>query len=593
MKISREWLQTYFEKPLPKAEALADALTFHAFEIESVEGEILDVKVTPNRGHDALSHRGIAKELSAILKLPMKGDPLRETVSLEPKTDVVQVRVEDAKLCPRFTGAYIRGIKVGPSPAWLREALGSIGQKSINNVVDATNYVMFNIGQPLHAFDAAKLAKKGDSYAMTVRLAKKGEKLMGLDDKEYQLSPAMLVIEDANAKSVVSIAGIKGGKPTGIDEKTTDMFLEAANWDGVTIRKTSQALKLRTDASERFQQVMSPELAAYGLRAAADLIVELAGGEAVGYVDEYPNPQKKMQVGVSTEKVNKVLGTALSDADIADAFTQLDLPFKQQGSEFTIDVPFERLDLTIPEDLIEEVARIVGYDKIPSVELPPFSKKPEVNPNFYAAEKAREELIAQGYSEVYTSVFAEEGERGVLNKVGGEKPYLRTTLVDGLKDALERNSRNNDLLGLQDVHLFEIGTVWKDGKEITMLGMADSEGVRESPLKSANANAYENLLTSTLERYQPFSKYPFIVRDVSLWVPADTAPDDVLSLIRKHAGELLVRSEAFDTFTKGGKTSLAFRLVFQSFDRTLTDEDANARMESVYQAVKKQGWEVR
>src|SRR3989344_5366249 len=208
--------------------------------------------------------------------------------------------IEDAKLCPRFTGAYIKGVRVGPSPDWLRKQLEAVGQKSINNVVDITNFVMFNIGQPLHAFDAGKLTDKGSTRALTIRLAKKGEKLLGLDDKEYELAPSILVIEDANAGVIASIAGIKGGKPTGIDETTKDIFLEAANWNGVTIRKTSQALKLRTDASDRFQQVISPELTAYGTQAAAKLIAELAGGEIVGYVDEYPTPQKSWSVSVST-----------------------------------------------------------------------------------------------------------------------------------------------------------------------------------------------------------------------------------------------------------------------------------------------------
>ncbi|OGG57557.1 hypothetical protein A2853_01665 [Candidatus Kaiserbacteria bacterium RIFCSPHIGHO2_01_FULL_55_17] len=593
MKISREWLQTYFDAPLPEAQVLADALTFHAFEVETVEDDVLDVKITPNRGHDCLSHRSIAKEFSAIANLPMKDDPLRAVISLEPKTDVIKITIEDAKLCPRFTGAYIKGVRVGPSPDWLRKQLEAVGQKSINNVVDITNFVMFNIGQPLHAFDAGKLTDKGSTRALTIRLAKKGEKLLGLDDKEYELAPSILVIEDANAGVIASIAGIKGGKPTGIDETTKDIFLEAANWNGVTIRKTSQALKLRTDASDRFQQVISPELTAYGTQAAAKLIAELAGGEIVGYVDEYPTPQKSWSVSVSTSKVNKVLGTVLADNDVADAFTRLDLPFEKKSEMFTVAVPFERLDLVIPEDLIEEVARIVGYDKISATELAPFSTKPEVNSNFYAAERARGELISQGYSEVYISVFADKGKREVLNKVGGERPYLRSTLIDGLREAHERNVRNKDLLGLKEIRLFEIGTVWGKEEEQIMLGTADEKGVREEPLKGLTSEIYDDLPTSTTERYKIFSRFPFIVRDIALWVPASATAEEVLEVIRSHAGELLVRSEKFDEFKKGEKTSLAFRLVFQSFDRTLTDEDANARMESVYKAVKEKGWEVR
>ncbi len=594
MKISREWLQTYFEKPLPAAQELADALTFHAFEIESVEGEVLDVKVTPNRGHDCLSYRGIAKEVSAILNLPLIPHPYGITdVSLEPKTNALKITIENPQLCPRFSAAYMGGVRVGPSPDWLRTALESIGQKSINNIVDATNYVMFNIGQPLHAFDAAKLAEKEGVRALNVRMAETEENMLGLDDKEYALAPSMLVIADGNTGKAVSIAGIKGGKPTGIDEATTAVVLEAANWDGVTIRKTSQALRLRTDASDRFQQVISPELTVYGLRSAVELIVKLAGGEVVGFVDEYPQPQEKRTISVSLSKINAVLGTKLAQENVVDVFKRLDLSHVQQGEEFVVTVPFERLDLVIPEDIVEEVGRLVGYDKIPAIELTAFPQKPDINANFFAGEHVRAELTAKGYSEVLTSVFADKGERVIANKVDGVRPYLRANLTDGLRDALEKNSRNKDLLGLSEVRIFEIGTVWKDGAEHIMLGTADKEGIKEIPLEAVEASAYEDLPLSDTERYQPFSRYPFIVRDIAMWVPAQTTPEDVLAVIRAAAGELLARSEKFDEFKKGEKTSLAFRLVFQSFEKTLTDAEANGIMEKVYAAVKGKGWEVR
>jgi len=613
MKISREWLQTFFDAPLPEAKALADALTFHAFEIESVDpstsvrqaqdkslgagnDSVLDVKVTPNRGHDCLSHRGIAKELSAILRIPMKNDGLRKSITLEPITTEVKVDVEDATLCPRFTGVLIHGIKVGASPDWLVKRLMAVGQKSINNIVDATNYVMFDIGQPLHAFDMSKIKDQ----TLAVKRTKKEEQFVALDDKIYALPKGTLVIADN--ERTLSIAGIKGGKTSGVSDTTTDIFLEAANWDGVNIRKTSQGLKLRTDASDRFQQVISPELAAYGTHVAAKLIVELAGGEIVGYVDEYPSPQKLQSVSVSTGKVNKVLGTELSDADVTSAFMRLGLRCTQKGSEFIVDVPFERLDLVIPEDLIEEVARIVGYDKIPTTELPVFSKKPEVNPNFYAAEKVREELMSKGYSEVYTSVFAEKGERAVANKIGGERPYLRDSLSETLTNAIKRNLFNAPLLGLNIIKLFEVGTVWRNGKEEILVGTAEGKfdgglmrvGTKETPLREyETTETSSDFPVSETEQYKSFSRYPFIVRDIALWCPQGVEPVEVLDVIRKSAGELLVHSEKFDEFKKDEKQSYAFRLVFQSFDRTLTDDDANSRMESVYEAVKKRGWEVR
>lgn len=593
MKISRNWLQTFFDAPLPEAQRLADALTFHAFEIESVEqvgnDDVLDVKVTPNRGHDCLSHRGIAKELSAILGVPMKIDLLRESVSLEPKYSDISIYIEDAKFCLRFTGALIRGIRVGPTPDWLRQRLEAVGQRSINNVVDATNYIMLDIGQPLHAFDRSKI--KGQK--LEVKKIQKTEKFTALDDKVYELPAGTLVIADA--ERTLSIAGIKGGKASGVTEATADIFLEAANWDGATIRKASQALRLRTDASDRFQQVISPELAAYGVLAAARLIVEIAGGEIDGFLDEYPLARPPSTVRATTVRINAMLGSELKDADVADALRRLDLPFKEREGEFAVSVPFERLDLVIPEDLVEEIGRIEGYEKIPAVELPPFPKQPEVNPAFLAAETKREELMSAGYSEVFTSVFAERGEQAVLNKVGGERPFLRTTLTSGLAEALERNVHSKHLLGLKEVKLFEIGTVWKGGKEITMVGtVSEKEQATEEPLRPLSGDSYGALPISQAERYQPFSKFPWIVRDISMWVPDNTDSfTAVVAIFAERSRGLLRHVELFDQFKKGERVSYAFRLVFQSFEKTLTDEEANEIMSGIQDALRERGFEIR
>lgn len=597
MKISRRWLRNFFDAELPDAQALADALTFHVFEIDGVEkvgdDDVLDVKVTPNRGHDCLSHLGIAKELSAILKIPLKPayDGFTKPVLLEPKTDAVSIVIEEPQRCARYIAGYVRGVKVGPSPEWLVQALAAVGQRSINNIVDATNFVMFDIGQPLHAFDAAKLG----SLAIGVRRAKSGETMEALDTKSYDLTDSMLVITAGDAP--VGIAGVKGGMATGIDEKTTDIVIESANFDGVSVRKTAAALKLRTDASQRFEQVLSPELAAVGMRQVVDLIGTIAGGEIAGFVDVYPTVQSARSVSVSLAEINDALGTSLTLADVEDVWKRLSMIYHTDGTVCTIEIPPERLDLAIPEDLIEEVARIVGYDAVPSTALPAFSKKPEVNPTFYAAEHTREALVAKGYSEVFTSVFADAGERVVANKVDSVRPYLRSTLIDGLTAALEKNMRNKDLLGLSSVKLFEIGTVWIGGSEKMMLGIADAQGVREEPLNVGDTishiSHYEDAPVSRTERYQPFSRYPFIVRDIALWVEGETSADAVLGVIRLHAGDLLVRSEKFDEFKKGEKISYAFRLVFQSFERTLTDDEVQEVMERVYAALAAKGWVVR
>ncbi len=597
MKVSKLWLDKFFSTPLPDAATLSNALTFHAFEIDGIEkkgdDEILDVKVTPNRGHDCLSHRGIAKELSAILKLPLAHDPFGVTPVLAPTTAEVAVTIEEPALCRRYIAGYVKGVKVGPSPKWLKEKLEALGQRSINNVVDATNFVMFNTGQPLHAFDAAKLKHDG-KFSIVVRRAKENEWLRALDHKDYNLTDAMLVIADQNADLPIGVAGVKGGMPAAITEETTDIIVESANFDGVSVRKTAATLKLRTDASARFEQQLSPELAAHGMQNMMEFVVHLTGGEVAGFVDAYPAPQKPLYASVTTEKVNHLLGTTLTAADVADVFTRLRFGYKEEAGVFEVHVPALRLDLALPEDLVEEVGRMVGYDKVPATPLPPFDKAPAINQQFAAAEKAREELVAQGYSEVITSVFVEQGERAVANKIGGDKPYLRASLLPGLQDALAKNKPNKDLLGLKDVKLFEVGMVWKGGKELLMLGtIGEKEAAKELELQPIEAAQYEELPLSSAERYQSFSKYPYIVRDIAMWVPAGTNEADVLAAIKKQAGELAHKVMLFDRFEKEGKVSLAYRIIFQSFDRTLTEAEVNAVMEKVAAACKAGGWEVR
>ena len=605
MKVSKLWLDKFFDAPLPGAQTLADTLTFHAFEIDGVEkvgeDDVLDVKVTPNRGHDCLSHRGIAKELSAVLKLPLTNDPLASRSDLLPKTTEVTVDIQRTVLCKRYIAGYIKGVTVGPSPEWLKTRLEAVGQRSINNVVDATNFVMFNLGTPLHAFDAHKLwgsptspesGEVGLPQPLGVRLAKDSEVMEALDKKKYTLKDSMLVITAGD--KAVGIAGVKGGMPAAIDESTKNIVIESANFDGVSVRKTAQALKLRTDASTRFEQVLSPELAAYGMQSVVELIQKLAGGELKGYADAYPEPQQPMYANVTVEKINNVLGTHLTGAEVSDAFTRLGLAYKEESGVFEVQAPFERLDIMIPEDLIEEVARIVGYDKIPATPLPTFFGEVEVNKNFYAAEKAREELGSRGYSEVFTSVFADKGERMVLNKADSVRPYLRDSLLPGLTEALAKNKPNKDLLGLTEVKLFELGTVWKGGKERVMLGtVSEKQKASEKAPEPVDAAAYETLPLSSAVRFEPFSKYPYIVRDIAMWTSPTNNEQQVQQTIQKEAGPLAVKISLFDRFEKEGKVSLAYRVIFQSFEKTLTEAEANEAMDKVSAALKAQGYEIR
>lgn len=597
MKISREWLQTYFDAPLPSAQDLSHALTFHAFEIDGIErhqdDDVLDVKVTPNRGHDCLSHRGIAKELSAILNIPLKVDPLRVRFP-ESQGPEIQFSITDTFRAPVAAAAYVRGVTIGSSPEWLRKRLEAVGQRSINNVVDATNYVMFDIGMPTHAFDAESFKHSGAVH-YGIRASKKDEQLVLLKGESVVLTGNEAVIMNAKGEAV-DIGGVKGGALAELHNETKELMLSASKFHPVETRRAAQRFNQRTEAAKRFENEMADDLAVYGIHILARMIVDVAGGEVVSVGVKRVSPAEKKTVTVSQSLINARLGIIVPSTAVEDVWKRLGFEFETKGEEYVVSVPFERLDLIIPEDLVEEVGRIVGYDSVPETELPSLGTSVEINQNFAAAEKVRAELTADGYSEIFTSVFVEKGKRAVSNKIGGDKPFLRANLTDGLAEALKKNIQSKDLLGLKEIKLFEIGTAWLKDKEVMMVGIVtEKTKATEKPLSEyvTAAVAYETLPISQTERFQQFSRYPYIVRDIAFWTPDGIYPEIVIEMIKKHAGSLLVRIDQFDRFEKDGRLSYAFRLVFQSFDQTLTDLDANERMESVYTSLRAQGFEIR
>lgn len=626
MRISIPWLQTYFEKALPKTEMLADALTFHVAEVEEVEGDSFEVKVLPDRAAYLLSHRGVAKELSAILNIPLKDDPLREALQPFPRTDELSVTIENPEKCSRYMGALVRGVKVEPSPKWLKEALESVGQRSINNIVDATNYVMLNLGQPLHAFDAKKLENK-NGWHIAVRDAKKGEVVMGLDDVKYTLSESDLVIADANADKPIGIAGVKGGKTSGIDEATTDIIVESANFDGTTVRKTAQSLKLWTDASLRFQNRPSPELAAYGMQAVLSLIETIAEGKIAGVVDTYTPGPATMPVHVTVSSINGLLGSSFKEDDIAQTLKRLDLSYMKEGEEFAVMPPFERQDIRIPEDVIEEVGRIEGYEGIPSTLLSKSGTSADQK-QFCGIERIKDALVKAGYVEISTGSFGSKGDILLANPLDTAKPYLRADLLENMKQALVQAEHVAPLLQSGRVKLFEMGDVFPKKGETLSLTLGVSGKKAEAVFKETIASLEETLglasgsmgqkivgnianvdLTKIdierlgesyvpkrviLGEYVPFSIYPFALRDIAVWVPKGTSEDTVASVIEGAAGKLLVRKSLFDVFEKDSDVSYAFHLVFQSPERTLSEEELNSAMNAVGEALEKEkGYRVR
>lgn len=632
MKVSYNWLQEYFSDPLPSAEELAELLTFHAFEIEEVKEQggdtIIDVDVLANRSSDCLSHRGIAREIATLLNRPLKDDPLlppAPNVAEEKPSRKFKILIADADRCPRYACAVLRGLSIGPSPEWLRERLESMGQKSINNVVDATNYVMFNLGEPLHAFDREKMTVQDGMYAIRIRTARKDETIQILGGEERTLTEEDLLIVDGHSDKPLGIAGVKGGTCAEIDEDTTDIILEAAHFNYVSVRKTATRQKLWTDASVRFQNEPSPGLVPYALKAAAELIQQIAGGDIEGYADQYPKPRKIKPVSVSRAVINGILGTTLSESEIKSILDRLGFHHTEEKGAFTVTPPFERLDINIPEDVIEEIGRVYGYRNLKSAELPTVERKPRVNKSMYYAGQVRKRLAERGFSEVYTYTLQNEGDVQIANPLAEDKGCVRRDLRKGLEQSIKLNLQYVDLLGLDAIRIFEIGTVFtNDGERISLaiasvdrkgnpdpaeLGAVleeigiqgeEKEGIVEVDFSAVVAQLpepaeYESYAPAGADvRYRPISSYPFVLRDIAVWVPKHITKEDVASVITQSGGELLKNSAHFDTFSKDRWVSYAFRLAFQSNDTTLSDADVNEVMKGITDAVnEREGWQVR
>ncbi len=645
MKVPYNWLKEYIGDALPASKEVEDLLTFHAFEIDDVEevnGEaVFDVDVLPNRSSDCLSVRGIAREVATILDVSLAHDPLaqKETIT---ETDQLEVSVADTLACSRLTASVVTGITVKDSPEWLQERLRALGQRPINNIVDATNYVMFALGQPMHAYDADLFPKVAGKWQIGVRFAKAGETVSLLaeggknEDRVVELRGDELLIVDGSSDTPVGLAGVKGGRFAELHAGTKNIILEAAHFDPVVIRKTARRLGILTDASKRFENAPSPELPHYAQQEIIKLIADIAGGTFVGWVDVYPEAQEQMITKVTTAKTNALLGLSLQTDAAAKIIARTGAQIlSQEDDALTVVAPWERSDLVIEEDYIEEVGRIYGMHNIVSV---PPEEVPlaEVNAKQYYSEQVRQTLRERGFTEVITSSFQKKGELQLQNALASDKSYMRGTLIKNIATVLDANFVHCDLLGIPDVRVFEIGTVFEKGEksivEHTVLTIgARTKGNGYNPKDDAliaeavtaieamlgepftwnkEKGVVEGNFSEVLAKlpqpsaYAPFEKqapitykavspYPAIARDIALWVAGGEEASVVADTLRGAAGHLLTRHTLFDTFTKDGRTSYAFRLVFQATDRTLTDNEITPIMEAVYEVAKEKGWEVR
>ena len=641
MVVLHDWLKDYCGEWIPDVKTIEELFTFHAFEIEETKTvgghNVIDVKVLPDRASDCLSHRGVARELSTLVGKALAHDPLINPVELSPRAENIKVTIADSNKCRRFAGAHMTGITIAESPEWLKSRLEALGQRSINNVVDATNYVMLSLGQPLHAYDAKKLSESNGEWHFLVRMARRGEEITTLTNDTYVLGETVQLIVDGGTDMPVGIAGIKGGKLAEVDAQTTDIIIEAANFDPQVTRKASQVLKLQTDASKRFENSLSPELVAYALIDVVSLIQDIAGGACEGYFDTYPTRIKNVQVTVTLAHIHGLLGVHLADAMIEEILNRLGFLHSRIEEGWEVIAPFERMDIVIAEDVIAEIGRVHGYEFIETV-VPQKVSLTEYNSKHYYSEKIREVLLSKGFSEIVTSSFRKKDIIELQNALASDKKYLRSSLAHSIIEVLDRNMPNVDLLGMRDVRVFEIGTVFEktaDGADVTehvslALGVRTKQQGYTPKDDSALAEARNALseilgveIQGTLEHgvfecnlteliqtlpaptsydayippkdvlFKSYSTYPFVSRDIALWVPEETSADDIETLLRTHAGELLVRATLFDEFKKDGKVSYAFRLVFQSFERTLNDEEVGKVMESIVSEAQSKGFEVR
>jgi phenylalanyl-tRNA synthetase beta chain len=481
MKVVYNWLKQFVDVTASPA-ALRARLSLAGMAVDSIEetaaGPVLDAEVTANRP-DCLGHLGIAREVAAIYRQPLKPLHPKLKESAEKASDTTRVEIESPELCGRYTARVLRGMKVQPSPDWLRQGLEAIGEKSINNVVDVTNYVMFELGHPLHAYDFDKLNEK----RIVVRRAKPGEKIRTLDGAERTLTKDMCVIADA--ARAIGIGGVMGGADTEITFSTRNILLECAWFDPIAVRRTSKALGLRSEASYRFERGADPEMAELASRRAAELIQQLAGGEILsGVVDIYPNREPETKIELSRKELLRVMGADVPDRDIEAILSALGFhPVRvdvNRGSEGSLAAIWEcrqvswRHDVTRGIDLIEEVARHYGYDKFPP-RLPPAKQPAHRLPHAEAQDRLRERIVGLGYQEIVeipivdtqrNELFRPEhlAPAVIANPLAEDASVMRSTGIVSMVRAIEWNLNH----GQRNLRLFEIGKTYelRDGEPI-------------------------------------------------------------------------------------------------------------------------------
>jgi phenylalanyl-tRNA synthetase beta chain len=472
MKVVYNWLKDFVGVTAPPTE-LASRLALSGTNISGVEtgayGAVFDAEVSSNRP-DCLGHYGIAREVGAIYRLPLKSVSPKPGESSAKASEAVKVEIQAPELCGRFTARVVRGAKIQPSPKWLKERLEASGVASISNVVDISNYVMLELGHALHAFDYDKLRH----HSIVVRRARAGEKMRTLDGIERALDPSICMISDGDGSRAVGIGGIMGGAETEISFSTKNILIECAWFDPIAVRRATRFLKLHTEASTRFGRGADPEIAELASRRAAELILQLAGGELLGgVVDVYPGKRKPKNISITRAEILRVMGADVPGKEIEAILGALGFAPKRADANrgaadsllaaWQCTQPSWRAEVEREIDLIEEVARVYGLDKFPP-RLPAARQGAARLPHYEAETRLRERLVGLGYREILTIPHVSE-ERDALFRPGGAAParlanplseeanVLRSTGVVTMAATLEWNLNH----GQRNVRLFEIG----------------------------------------------------------------------------------------------------------------------------------------
>jgi len=686
MRILVSWLRDFVDVPGSPSE-IATALSFRGFAVEGIEphGEdaVLDLEVTANRP-DCLSVAGVAREVAVAFGLrvrrPAVGSSQGPDASGEPPglrlkgLDSVEggepdVAIEAPELCPRYAGAIV-DVEVGPSPAWLQARLQAAGVRPTSNVVDVTNYVLLELGQPMHAFDHARLA----GGRIRVRTAREGERLRTLDGKDRELATSTLVIADA--ERAVAVAGVMGGADSEVTDETRTIVLESAYFAPASVRRTSRALGLKTEASVRFERGADPRLPVTAMERACALLEAIGAGTARGsVVDCYPARVDPLVVSLRRARIEHLLGVAVPDEDVRRILDGLGFALHESDGGWRVTVPTRRVDVSREADLIEEVARHYGLDRVPLGFPVLAAAPPPLDPRIARARHLRRVLTGAGFSEAVTFGFTAEAAAGafappdslvrITNPLSEAFTVLRPSLLPGLVESAGRNIRR----GRRDVRLFEIGSRFsRDGGETEAVAFVwsgpgdaahwsaktreadffDASGVVARVADAFDAEveldpaavpylvagqaatvrlrprgggretaigvvgrlappvgealdlpdgaqvfvaelAVEPLAAATRATVKASAppRFPAVERDLALLVDETTTARAIRDAIAGLALPILASVHEFDRYAgKGvpeGRISLAVRLLFRAPDRTLTDAEVQAAVDSVLQ----------